>query len=95
MWTDCEEAELPSLARVASFCLSSLISFSSSLSLLSSWARPRSKETDGKIDSKIIQTNKTQYNEPCPFLWRKLTEDCSTVISAQSWLIDRTLVGNQ
>lgn len=44
VWTDCEEAELPSLALAASFCLSSLISFSSSLSLLSSWARPRSSE---------------------------------------------------
>lgn len=44
MWTDCEEAELPSLALAASFCLSSLISFSSSLSLQSSWARPRSRE---------------------------------------------------
>lgn len=48
VWTDCEEAELPSLALAASFCLSSLISFSSSLSLLSSWARPRSSETDRK-----------------------------------------------
>lgn len=48
MRTDCEEAELPSLALAASFCLSSLISFSSSLSLLSSWARPRSRETDGE-----------------------------------------------
>lgn len=44
VWTDCEEAELPSLALAASFCLSSVISFSSSLSLLSSWARPRSRE---------------------------------------------------
>lgn len=44
--TVCEEAELPSLALAASFCLSSLISFSSSLSPLSSWVLPLQNETD-------------------------------------------------
>lgn len=51
--TDCEEAELLSLALAASFCLSSLISFRSSLSPLSSWVLPLQNETDRTIKKNI------------------------------------------
>lgn len=61
--TDCEEAELPSPALAASFRLSSLISFSSSLSLLSSWARPRSRETDRERTQTDIATQTRSYYE--------------------------------
>lgn len=48
VWTDWQEVALPSRPLAASFCLSCRTSLSRTRSLLSRWARPLSRETEGQ-----------------------------------------------
>lgn len=66
MWTDWQEVALPSRALAASFCLSCRTSLSRTRSLLSRWARPLSRETEGQtVKSKweIVETQLEQMVE--------------------------------